>query len=755
VLGFLSALVLMAVAFAIIMRTERLASRNYMDVVKARQLVHTAMAHIMANEIRTNMEDQVYPYWDAWPYDAGGNGEEFILSGGSNYVPWGVKVAADEADVSPMRWYRLDDAGNGEFVGKYAYMVVNNSGLLDANFVRGRNKPRRYGFDPGEIRATPAVLPELRSDSLYLYQETYNRFESVAELYWLGQNNAAVDTNGNGIAQLLNRRAGGFSGTGHFVDNFHVYSRFPRGYADPDDLLANTNVAYIGGNPADWNINSVSNALKDLFDEPTDPIPNFTAFYNALYDYADGSYVSRNPALNTYSSKAVPMINEVIVSNQFRLVAQGTNQLLEHFLYLTVETWYPFPEDTQEGAQFQVTYSGVPQVTVLPIAFTAPLALQSTPPAIQHGDYDFETSTFIFNHSAVVNGSGSPAYPPAQLGVRCVLNGTLEVQYLGAAVDRVNTGWPINTFQVIAAAPALALGGALVRLGEPAASSANDPRINWDPSASASPLQWDRVAATQGTNNTSRLNGPADEIGLMYARSLEHSTNGIQSVGEVGFLLYDAAKPWTTVRLLGPDPDRTARVLDRLTVHTNAVRQGLVNINTRQTNALTALFYDMSMTNTPPRATGSGQLELDQAKALAEYTVEQNQTWGEGPMVNYSDIAERWDQTAVAGVLGIPSTNKFFVESVVRNSIGLWGTRNNLFTVIVAARVFSDNYDPDNPPANEEDYVVAEQRALAILWRDPFLSSRSAFSTRPSNENFVRFFHWLLMDLKEPDAIIP
>ena len=54
VLGVLSVMVIMAVAFAISMRTERVASGNYADSVRARQLVHVAIARAMA-DIQNNL----------------------------------------------------------------------------------------------------------------------------------------------------------------------------------------------------------------------------------------------------------------------------------------------------------------------------------------------------------------------------------------------------------------------------------------------------------------------------------------------------------------------------------------------------------------------------------------------------------------------------------------------------------------------------------------------------------------------------
>ncbi len=54
VLGILSVMVIMAVAFAISMRTERVAAGNYADSVRARQLVHVAIARAMA-DIQNNL----------------------------------------------------------------------------------------------------------------------------------------------------------------------------------------------------------------------------------------------------------------------------------------------------------------------------------------------------------------------------------------------------------------------------------------------------------------------------------------------------------------------------------------------------------------------------------------------------------------------------------------------------------------------------------------------------------------------------
>ena len=49
VLGLLSVMIIMAVSFAIAMRTERLAAGNYLDSVRAKQLVRGALHLAMAD----------------------------------------------------------------------------------------------------------------------------------------------------------------------------------------------------------------------------------------------------------------------------------------------------------------------------------------------------------------------------------------------------------------------------------------------------------------------------------------------------------------------------------------------------------------------------------------------------------------------------------------------------------------------------------------------------------------------------------
>ncbi len=80
VLGLLSLMTLLCVAFAIAMRVERLAARNYTDGIRSRSLVQAALVRAMT-QININMvtpSPRCYPDWDA--LSSSGSGDALIKS---------------------------------------------------------------------------------------------------------------------------------------------------------------------------------------------------------------------------------------------------------------------------------------------------------------------------------------------------------------------------------------------------------------------------------------------------------------------------------------------------------------------------------------------------------------------------------------------------------------------------------------------------------------------------------------------------
>jgi hypothetical protein len=172
----------------------------------------------------------------------------------------------------------------------------------------------------------------------------------------------------------------------------------------------------------------------------------------------------------------------------------------------------------------------------------------------------------------------------------------------------------------------------------------------------------------------------------------------------------------------------------------------MVNVNTRQTNALAAAFWQMPIDRFPSETIQDGRWLTDEmALAVASEII------GGEPIANLSQLKSNLSQTFVDNQLREydAANDKFVRESIVRNSLGLLGTRHNLFTIFVAARVFAENYDPNNAAhfQNREDFVLSDQRAVAVVWRDPFRTLDSARNQTYSS--FVQYFHWLTGALED------
>ena len=139
VLGMLALLLVMAATFSVTMRTERLAAGNYASNVAGQQLVQAALADAI-EEIDRVMVDgastsSVYPLWTTLP-STGSERARLAWGEALEYIP---KVYHDVAKTNYAGWI-TSSVGSGGVVGRRAFLVVNCSGLLDANFAGGADR---------------------------------------------------------------------------------------------------------------------------------------------------------------------------------------------------------------------------------------------------------------------------------------------------------------------------------------------------------------------------------------------------------------------------------------------------------------------------------------------------------------------------------------------------------------------------------------------------------------------------------------
>ena len=768
VLGMLSVLALMAVAFAISMRTERMAASSFADVVRARNLMDAALGRTITEHIPTAQASDFYPNWTVFPPRSGTPGNNFMAAKGSNYVPGVLIDSVRPRDI--IEWIDIIDPQDNRFYGQYSYLVVNQSGLLDANIVAESN--RVNGLHPAEISVNSDIFEEATFDPntqqggrLRDWRGQFIRFETVPELYSLGVWQA--DT----IAQTIITNPPPFLPLHSFyVDHFHVFSHYPQGSwisYDSDPVVRPQN--FVGLEPDEWSDEVIEAIVRNLTSPPNAPFleeEDAESFVDMLIDYATPTYVPRNPAGPSF--KRVPMLNEIVVSNTFvRLPpdATFTNDQVQLRVHVDVETFYPFRRPASPRA-FRVHYSGTPIVVAISpthdVNDLGELTLQNIQDPLDPGDnphdqLDYRVTRFTFASDPVeINDN----WDGMAIGLQ-IDPGTIQVtlrEDTDAVVNQVS-GWEPNDFRFI-------FGGfaALTAYDEPATvgppqrvgRSADDPRLNWNASPTAG--QWRGQAITLGEpNSRAGLSPqPTDEV----MRPLYCRQGQLRSAAELSFLLYsgDPAnpfQPWRTLRLLGPDPNQSARLLDRFTVVDPSVeshRRGKVNINTPHANVLAAaLAYSPVRATwlpqgTPPR----GAVTVDEARLIADRIIAGLPSAGARNLSALAAIPDL-QTTDIVTLLDLPENDKFVAESFVRHSHGLLGTRHTLYTAFLITRVFPRGFDPDPsrseidipPGLTIDDMVVAEQRAVAVIWRDPGAVTGAGGDGSASHRSLIRTFIWL------------
>ncbi len=676
VLGFLSVLVLMGVSFAVLMRTERIAARSYVDVVKAKQLARAGLARAMSDLDEDLLaSNAVYPDW------------LFLASTGSDpaagmadteepktLIPQALWMGPTNVFISTQSNYRdITDPQTGQTIGRYAYAIFNCSGLLDAGIMGGGI--RSNGVSSREIQFYRSIVgDEATNYTANWFGQRSNkwiRFETGADLDAITYSNVVA-------------------GRQQYPSNFFVYSRATPGWLDNAGELRDT--VYIGGTAAeliaDQNaINSNLNSMTSMGAPAVD-----AGFLLNLLDYVDADDIPGNGLggqnLNSYATEMVPMINEVVVTNWWDDAGPYSNAF-----QVSVEVWYPFSQTNNNNftLSFGAAYEGVIPASLNPGNATAvniPLP----------GPWTNGKRMVVSTTRPYVTQSPTGGVDVAGARVRYFA----RISQGPSQVDQ--TGFnPFVTY--------LNMGDLL---GSPGtwrrSKQVIDPRINWNGNDTT---QW----VTNNTHSMDAINpiaqstwmntgAGADGDSLMYVR------NGpLEMTGELGMLLYDATKPWTTIRLLNPNAHP---VLSMFTTDTGTVYRGCINVNSDMLPVLASAFAS-NLVERWPGETGGPTNDASDSLAIATALI------SAGPYTNFSEIAKVGGASAT-----LPGYSLIQSEGIIRKTAGLLTTRQQIFAVIVK----SNAYDAKGG-------ISAEQKVFAIIWRDPFPGPDGR------HQMFIRYFKWL------------
>lgn len=699
VIGFLSILTVMAVSFAINMRTERLTSNMYLDSVRSRHLLDVALSRALL-DIDTTMNGALAPGFEVLQ-SPGIDPIDLYVGMSTNYLPsdWTVKPPPSGFNTISI----TNSAGAKIDVGRYSYLIFNLGGFLDMNWV-GTSLDRKSGLDPGEITISDTVLPDIanagqwglfRNDLL----KRWRRIETLDEFHAIG------------------------GAYGISPQNFLPYSRSLEMLTPEGDEKME-----LGGSREDILIAKapITEILRDKCDINGAVVDDV---FNCILDFVDDDNIPENP--QGLSGEAVPMINEVAASGRFTKTAAGTGVATYSLVdfKIALELWYPFPINGAETFTaptdpiFDITTApaGLPASLIKDIVVNLNPTNNGAKPTLYLSDntplsagnftvdkrgyyvveYRYPTTTYTTNDT--------PNLPrmPITIGTRGI-----SVSYGGSEVDFVSA---IKEFQLRIEQNSTDLKG----------SSANDPRL------SHLKGDWDVQQTTLGGLNAG-IDGSQEPIGLdpvMYCRNYPLNKDkpgaGYGSVAELGYI--SLGQPWRTIALYeNPGKYQINAVLDYFKVTipgTSDKRYGLVNVNSRRLPALASVFYDMPVNAAPEAEPDLRVLDATLANQMANAIIAKTSLVPFDRMSKIGSLPTIYSPSFDAS---LDSDER--IESLIRNSVGLLSLRDNVFGIILDAEALRKS--------GAQTIVTGKEKALAVVWRDPL-------KVGGVNQTIVRYYTFL------------
>jgi hypothetical protein len=731
VLGILSILLILGVAFATALRTEQIATRNSIDSLRARQLidvaVNEAMETIDSDRDATLGDGAFYmtsrsqEVVDRVFQSSSGSGKSFaasnLLSGtAALFLPRGVRN--DALNAGDPEWIPIESPSAAltapGFTGQVAFIVVDVSDYIDGNLAGGWS--RNYGTNVGEVALLDVDSAADLSTFTNLRESAWGEFDTLPDIEMIAEPYLAGDPGENHLMQ--------------------PFSYFPKGYWNISAQSATPHFdirsAISGGNhnsidKDSIDLSKIEQAIRDSDVAPaiSHDLSRVRRLAANIRDYLDNDNVPGNDLFTesavqtaSFCTEAVPMINEVRLSNQLetRVIAAGVTNWYSR-IRLDVEVWFPFVGVNTRPDDFTVELWGLTIGRVVN-APTLDLNVRRGQETLlkQPGQAGYQVYSYLKELESTQKPDFSSVQARIEVAVVDDLNSSATVDHLIFGVES-GTWADLFANPTIPPASGATVTGYLDR-------QVDDPRINWD-WANHWTAPTDLDAHTLGAPNADFLtyDSSVDQDGdtVMYVR------NGLyRSAGELGQLLYDETKPWQTIRLLGPDIERTGMLVEHFAASTN--EQGYVNLNSGEQDVLAAVFYDSPVRRVPDEIPVIPPLTIEEARNIANVILTHGVNSG-------SEFFHRGYLTSIpaADIMAVVPriATAALAESVVSDAYGLLGTRQNLFAVIAIAQTF----------APKSRVVTAERRAAALVWRDPLENPAAAGNGRHST--FVRNLVWL------------
>ena len=214
-IGSLAVLAIMALAFAVYVRTERVAAVRHVDVARADDMLQAAIG-LVAEQIDQQVGDGMYPRW-LWTMDGKMSGcriwkgtnevgetdeNDYLGIAGTEYLPatsystnWphgrgsypvteGNKnrFVCQYALPGDYPEHDIRDPITGDVVAHYYFMAYDISGMLDFANTGAVSQPNREGTAPNEIDIRALLTTEPRATGPIANLPAFGRYHSVREV---------------------------------------------------------------------------------------------------------------------------------------------------------------------------------------------------------------------------------------------------------------------------------------------------------------------------------------------------------------------------------------------------------------------------------------------------------------------------------------------------------------------------------------------------------------------------------------------
>lgn len=780
VLGFLSLMLVMAVAFLRTAVTEELVSDYSQEAIRSRQVLRSGVAAAMNDYSRELWSEKLYlPDEDYQVFTSESSGLDAVSGSAGTLKGSQVQLLRGEAlDWIPARYLtqetsnlvndaewvlvREEPGTKSRILGRYAYVCFDCSGALDANFVAldddvGKGDSRAMtNRTRRSIRDVPmGLLPELADAGQFKsYRRGWKGFDSPQMLVKLTDGKAndgngqatrwqtdRKETHGPGLASNLVSELTSYSLSAYRGGR---YSRSGGTWEKPNYLPREKWVTTTG-----W-----KEALSPIYPQFSQVDDN--GILNMVKDFTTKQVWPEG--VDYPSVKNVPMFNEIIVRNlHLNAPTKNGDDDWEYTAKVEIqfEFWFPFPSEDDEvsgnfilkaptlsmgsypsAANFSIPVALMPQVGSTPITVEGtaePSPAQIEVKAKWNNGKPYVTEAFSYTVKFTPKSAERVPNENYRLMWRqgWETKAPLDLEYGGNAVDRIPAGLASRISGSVIVEPGNTHEKRYVK-------EALDPRLNHLVG------DWQDAANDEGSpdaiNDCTKNNMDFIREGeAMYCRNGPFDTPA-----DFGF--FPVGRPWKTIDLLN---DNGAKFL-ALTTMDESVKDALdnkgvfytnaqLNINTRCTNALASAFYELSTMEVPgwDAKDHEGEDAMDEetarefARLIGEVTA--NQPFQSG--MDWAALPALRDN----GWLAAQGFNRNQREALLRNTYGLFSVADSLFLVVVVAQSVKEGPESSKVGTwDDEDQITGERRGVALVWRDPFKTG-----TNPHHEMMVRMFRYL------------